>query len=202
MQTRQEHLLTAIRLEYFTVGYNIFEGIAALLLGGVANSVALIGFGLDSFVETFSGFVVLQRFRTEAAGRCAEGAEAKALKYVGWSFFILAAYIAIDAVHKLLTAAHPNPSTLGIVLAAMSLVVMPVLAHRKRQAGQRLASAALVSDSKQTIACTLLSAFLLVGLALNAAFGWWWADPIGALAMLPWLIQEGREAASGRACCD
>jgi divalent metal cation (Fe/Co/Zn/Cd) transporter len=201
MQTRQDHVLTAIRLEYFTVGYNILEGLVALALGGVANSVALIGFGLDSFVETFSGFVVLRRFRTEAAGHCAEEAEAKALKYVGWSFLILAAYIAIDAAHKLITAARPHPSTPGIVLAALSLVIMPVLANRKHRAGQRLASAALVSDSKQTIACTFLSGFLLIGLVLNAAFGWWWADPIGALAMLPWLIQEGREALSGRACC-
>jgi divalent metal cation (Fe/Co/Zn/Cd) transporter len=199
---RQEYVHTAIRLEYFTVGYNILEGIAALAFGGVANSVALIGFGLDSFVETFSGLVVLRRFRAEAAGLCAEEAEAKALRYVGWSFLILAAYIAIDAAHKLATADRPDPSDPGIALAALSLVVMPVLAYRKRRAGQRLASAALVSDSKQTIACAFLSIFLLGGLVLNAAFGWWWADPIGALAMLPWLIQEGREALSGKACCD
>ena len=202
MQTRQDHVLTAIRLEYFTVGYNVLEGIVALLLGGIANSVALIGFGLDSFVETFSGFVVLGRFRAEAAGHCAEEAEAKALKYVGWSFFILAAYIAVDAGHKLLTGERPAPSAPGIVLAALSVVIMPVLAYRKRHAGRRLASAALVSDSKQTVACAFLSVFLLAGLLLNASFGWWWADPIGALAMLPWLIQEGREALSGRACCD
>ena len=124
------------------------------------------------------------------------------MKYVGWSFFILAAYIAIDAGHKLLTAERPDPSTPGIVLAALSLIIMPVLARRKRRAGQRLGSAALVSDSKQTIACAFLSVLLLAGLVLNAAFGWWWADPIGALAMLPWLIQEGREALSGIACCD
>jgi divalent metal cation (Fe/Co/Zn/Cd) transporter len=202
MHTRQEYVHTAIRLEYFTVGYNILEGIAALVLGGVANSVALIGFGLDSFVETFSGFVVLRRFRAEAAGHCAEEAEAKALKYVAWSFFILAAYIAIDSGHKLLTAERPDPSVPGIVLAALSLVIMPLLAYRKRRAGQRLVSTALVSDSKQTVVCAFLSVFLLAGLMFNAAFGWWWADPIGALAMLPWLIREGREALLGRACCD
>jgi divalent metal cation (Fe/Co/Zn/Cd) transporter len=202
MQTRQEYVRTAIRLEYFTVGYNILEGIAALILGGVANSVALIGFGLDSFVETFSGFVVLRRFRAEAAGHCGETAEAKALRYVGWSFFVLAAYIAIDAGHKLLTAEHPDASAPGIALAALSLVIMPALAYRKRHAGRLLASAALVSDSKQTVVCAFLSIFLLAGLVLNAAFGWWWADPIGALAMLPWLIWEGREALSGKACCD
>src|SRR5262249_35042142 len=163
------------------------EGAAALALGGVANSVALIGFGLDSFVETFSGFVVLRRFRAEATGYCAEEAEAKALKYVAWSFFILAAYIAVDAGHKLLTANRPDPSAPGIVLAALSLVIMPLLAYRKRHVGRRLASAALVSDSKQTVACAFLSVFLLAGLVMNAAFGWWWTDPIGALAMLPWL---------------
>lgn len=202
MDLRREQVFRAIRLEYFTVGYNILEGLVALFLGGISNSVALIGFGLDSFVETFSGFVVLRRFRAEARGDCAEEAEAKALKYVGWSFFILAAYISADVAHKLLTGERPDPSTPGIVLAILSLVIMPVLAYRKRMVGERLASQSLISDSKQTLACTLLSVFLLTGLVLNAAFGWWWADPLGALAMVPWLVQEGREALSGKMCCD
>ena len=202
MQSRQEHILTAIRLEYFTVGYNIVEGLVGLFLGGIANSVALIGFGLDSFVETFSGLVVLRRFRAESRGECGDEAEAKALKYVGWSFVILATYVVVDAMRRLISAERPDPSVPGIALAVISLVVMPALASRKRRAGQRLASAALVSDSRQTLACSFLSAFLLLGLLLNAALGWWWADPVGALAMVPWLVQEAREALSGRACCN
>jgi len=202
MRTRQDQVFRAIRLEYFTVGYNILEGAVALVLGGLANSVALIGFGLDSFVETFSGFVVLRRFRAESRGQCAAEAEAKALQYVGWSFFLLAAYVAADALHQIFTAERPESSPAGILLAALSLVVMPVLARQKRRVGQDLRSQSLVSDSRQTVACSFLSAFLLIGLALNAAFGWWWADPVGALAMVPWLVQEGREAISGNPCCD
>jgi len=199
---RQQQIQRAASLEYLTIGYNIVEGIVALVLGGVSSSVALIGFGLDSFVETFSGFVVLRRFREEARGGCADLAEQKALKLVGWSFYILAAYIGIDASSKLIRFERPASSPYGIGLAILSLIVMPLLARRKRLVGRVIHSAALVSDSKQTTACAFLSAFLLIGLLLNATLGWWWADPLGALGMIPWLIQEGREALSGEACCD
>jgi divalent metal cation (Fe/Co/Zn/Cd) transporter len=202
MWSQKAQIIRAMRLEYFTVVYNILEGVLALVLGGVANSVALIGFGMDSFVETFSGLVVLRRFRAEFRGRSGAEAEQHAIKYVGFSFFLLAAYIGADALHKLVTAEQPDSSLPGVVLAAVSLLVMPILARKKRQVGRDIRSKALVSDSKQTLACSFLSGFLLMGLAANAAFGWWWADPVGAVAMVPWLVQEGREAIRGELCCD
>src|SRR5262245_38658904 len=156
---RQQQIHRAASLEYLTIGYNIVEGIVALALGGVSNSVALIGFGLDSFVETFSGFVVLRRFREEARGGSAELAEQKALKLVGWSFYILAGYIGIDAFSKLIKSERPASSPYGIGLAILSLIVMPLLARWKRLVGRSIRSTALVSDSKQTTACAFLSAF-------------------------------------------
>ena len=201
--SRADRVQGAIRLEYFTITYNIMEGIVSVVLGGVANSIALIGFGLDSFVETLSGLVVLWRFRSEAQGeREYATLESRALRYVGWSFFLLSAYIAVESSRKLWLQEQPEPSPLGILLAVLSLIVMPVLARKKYHIGKALDSAAMVGDSKQTVACSLLSVALLLGLSLNATFDWWWADPIAGLAMVPWLLKEGRGALRGKVCCD
>jgi len=192
----------AIRLEYFTVFYNLLEGMVSLVLGGLANSVALIGFGLDSFVESFSGLVVLWRFRGEARGPI-DGTrlESRAILYVGWSFFLLSGYIFFESTQKLWLQLKPDPSPLGILLAVVSLIVMPVLARRKYRVGKVLRSQSMVGDSKQTLACSFLSLALLLGLTMNARLGWWWADPLAALLMVPWLIKEGKEALKGESCC-
>ncbi|MDA2935186.1 cation transporter [Acidobacteria bacterium AH-259-D05] len=193
----------AIGLEYFTIAYNILEGVVSVVLGGIAGSIALIGFGLDSFVETFSGLVVLWRFRSEAQGQGEQTAlESRALRYVGWSFFLLSTYIVVESIRKLWLQEQPDPSPLGILLALLSLIIMPVLARKKYRTAKALDSAAMVGDSKQTLACSLLSVALLLGLGLNAAFNWWWADPIAGLGMVPWLLKEGREALRGELCCD
>lgn len=191
----------AVRLAQFTVVYNVLEGAIALLLGHDASSLALFGFGLDSFVESASGLVVLWRFDREGRGENAEHLERQALRWIGWSFLLLAGYITIDAVRRLWTNDPAAASIPGIVLALVSLVVMPVLARKKQQTAQALQSHTLASDANQTIACSLLSVTLLLGLALNAVLGWWWADPVASLAMVWWLVQEGREALAGRQCC-
>ncbi len=194
---------TAIRLEYFTIAYNLLEGVVSLVLGGLASSVALIGFGLDSFVETFSGLIVLWRFRREAQGQRDHATlDSRALRYVGWSFFLLSTYIVVESIRKLWFQEPPDPSPPGIVLAALSLIVMPVLARRKYHTAKKLKSAAMVEDSKQNLACVLLSVALLLGLSLNAVLGWWWADPIAGLAMVPWLLKEGQGSLRGEVCCE
>ena len=185
----------AIRLEYFTIFYNLAEGGVSVALGGFASSIALIGFGLDSFVESLSGVIVLWRFRAEVRGAANhEDMEARTIRYVGWSFIVLAAYIGFESVRKLWLREIPAPSIGGIALAILSLVIMPWLAYRKKRTGIELESGALIADSKETLACSLLSAELLVGLSLNASFGWWWADPVAGLAMIPWLLMEAHEA--------
>jgi divalent metal cation (Fe/Co/Zn/Cd) transporter len=186
---------TAIRLEYFTILYNLAEGVASIAFGGVANSIALIGFGVDSFVESLSGIFVLRRFRSEVRGGADDKTlESRAIRYVGWSFILLAAYIGFESIRKLWLHEIPDASIGGIIIAVLSLVIMPLLALRKRKTGIELQSGAMIADSKETIACSLLSAELLIGLSLNAWLGWWWADPVSGLAMIPWLLIEARES--------
>lgn len=193
----------AIHLAVFTIFYNLLEGVVSLVLGGSANSIALIGFALDSFVESFSGLIVLNRFRCEAEGvQDSSRLESRALRGIGWSFFLLSGFILFESSRKLWTGQRPEPSPLGILLAIVSLVVMPVLAGKKFRAGKALKSGAMMSDSKQTIACMLLSVSLLLGLGLNALLGWWWADPVAGLTMIPWLVKEGAQALRGETCCD
>lgn len=199
---RAEGIHRAERLACFTVAYNVAEGIIALFLGQNADSIALVGFGLDSFVESASGMVVLWRFGQERRGKNIALLERRALRWIGYSFLLLAGYITADAVRKLWTHDLAAPSIAGIFLALASLVVMPVLARKKHRTGQALRSPALTSDAKQTVACSLLSVTLLLGLALNALLGWWWADPVASLAMVGWFLQEGREALAGKQCCD
>jgi divalent metal cation (Fe/Co/Zn/Cd) transporter len=191
----------AMHLASFTVGYNILEGLVSLVLGHRANSIALVGFGLDSFVESASGLIVLWRFEQERRGGDVAFLESRALRWIGYSFFVLAAYVTAEGTRKLWTHDRPESTVGGIILALVSLVVMPVLAYKKRQTGRSLESVSLVSDSKQTIVCSLLSLTLLTGLALNAWLGWWWCDPVAGICMVPWLIREGRAALSARRCC-
>jgi len=196
---RDEAVRQGRLLEYFTVGWNLIEAAVAVGAGLFAGSIALIGFGIDSLIETSSGAILLWRLQEGEEG---EKRERRALKLVGVSLLALAAYVAIDATKGLILKDHPEESLIGIILAAVSLAVMPLLAWAKRRVAARLNSRALVADSHQTDICAYLSAILLVGLGLNAILGWWWADPVAALAMLPIIVKEGLEALRGEACED
>ncbi|MDH3706072.1 MAG: cation transporter [Acidimicrobiia bacterium] len=187
----------AVLLAWATVAWNLVEAVVAIWAGRRAGSMALVGFGLDSTIEVASALVILWQF----AGRD-EQRERLALKLIGVSFFALAAYVSVQSVLTLVTATRPDVSIVGITLAALSLVVMPLLAHAKRRTGQQLGSATVTADSQQTWLCTYLSAVLLAGLALNATLGWWWADPLAGLAIAGLAVREGREAWAGDPCCD
>ncbi|MEV1005448.1 cation transporter [Nonomuraea sp. NPDC050202] len=180
-----------------TITYNVIEAAVAITAGAIASSAALIGFGLDSIVEVASAAAVAWQF--SAADH--ERREKTALRVIAISFFALAAYVTFDAVRALLGAGEAEHSTPGLILAALSLLIMPFLSYAQRRAGRELGSASAVADSKQTLLCTYLSAVLLVGLALNSLFGWSWADPIAALVIAAVAVKEGREAWRGDACC-
>ena len=188
-------------LEYLTIGWNSLEAVIAIGAGLVAGSIALLGFGLDSIIEVSSGAALLWRLHMDAPEK-RERAEQLALKLVGVSFLLLAAYVAFDAAKSLFTRELPRASYVGIVLAALSLAVMPLLARAKRRVAASINSRALQADSRQTDICAYLSAILLGGLLLNALFGWWWADPVAALVMTPIIVKEGVEALRGETCCD
>ena len=198
---RQEYPRAAIvrrgrRLEYLTIGWNSLEAIISIGAGIVAGSIALVGFGFDSVIEVSSGAVLLWRLVS------GEHREQLALKLVGISFLALAAYIAIDAVTTLWFREAPEKSYVGIGVAILSLIVMPLLASAKRKVASSIKSQAMHADSRQTDICAYLSAILVLGLGLNALFGWWWADPVAALAMVPIIAKEGIEALRGDTCCD
>ena len=180
-----------------TITYNVVEGVVAITAGIGASSAALIGFGLDSSIEVASAAAVAWQF----SGRDPEAREHLTLRIIAVSFFALAAYVSVDAVRALAGGGDAHPSTVGLVLAALSLVIMPVLSYAQRQAGRRLGSASAVADSKQTLLCTYLSAVLLIGLGLNSLWGWSWADPIAALVIAAVAIREGRAAWRGDTCC-
>lgn len=188
-------------LEYFTITWNLLEGIISVGAGLIAGSIALVGFGFDSFIESLSGGALLWRLHLDAPER-RERAEYIALKLVGASFLLLAAYVAFDAIESLIQREPPGASYLGIAIAALSLVVMPFLASAKRKVAASLNSRAMKADSRQTDLCAYLSAILLGGLILNTVFGWWWADPVAALAMTPIIAKEGIEALRGKTCAD
>lgn len=199
---RQHSLRRGLALEFFTVGWNVLEAAVGIAAGLTAGSVALIGFALDSVVEASSGGILIWRLRTEDQGtRSAEEAERRAIRLVGVAFLALAVYVGGRAAVDLVTQSRPNESISGIVLAAVSLIVMPVLAWRKRLVARELDSRALQADSTQTTLCTYLSAFLLVGLVTNAAFGWWWADPVAGLAIAGFAAKEGRELWTAKDLC-
>lgn len=185
-----------IALEVFTLSWMTAEAAVAVAAGVAAGSVALMAFGIDSVIEFVAAFVVLQTFRAEQAGRTGRGEE-RALRVIGVSFFLLAAYIVADATSTLIAASKPDSSVAGVALSAAALLVMPSLSFLKRRTGSALGSQMLVVDAAESLFCAYLSATLLVGLSLNAAFGWWWADPVAALAVLPLVIKEGLETLAG-----
>jgi divalent metal cation (Fe/Co/Zn/Cd) transporter len=180
-----------------TISYNVIEAIVAITEGARVSSTALIGFGLDSVIEVSSAAAVAWQF----AGRDPEAREKIALRIIAFSFFGLATYVSVDAVRALLGADEARHSAVGIALAALSLIVMPVLSYVQRRAGRELGSLSAVADSKQTLLCTYLSAVLLVGLLLNSAFGWSWADPVAGLVIAAIAVREGVNAWRGEACC-
>jgi divalent metal cation (Fe/Co/Zn/Cd) transporter len=188
------------RLEYFTIAWNAIEGVVAVVAGAIAGSISLVGFGIDSFIEVTSGSVLLWRMSVDAEVQRRELNERRALRIVGVCFLLLAAYIAYESVLDLRSRRAPEHSIPGIVLACVSLVVMPLLSRAKRQVGRALGSAAMHADAKQTEFCTYLSAILVAGLLLNAFFDLWWADPVAALVMVPIIAKGGIEGLQGKAC--
>ena len=189
-------LRRALALEDVTIGYNALEGMVAIVAGVAAGSVALTGFGIDSVIEVTSGVVLWWRLRAElGAPSLRPAVESRASRWAGFLLLALAAYLVIESGRRLLTQDRPAQSLVGIGLTALSLIVMPLLARAKLRAAKALESRALRADAHETIVCAWLSLTTLVGLTLNALLGWWWADPVAALAMLPLIVREGLEAA-------
>jgi divalent metal cation (Fe/Co/Zn/Cd) transporter len=198
LETRRAALRRRIRLLVAaTISYNVIEAVVALAEGTRVSSSALIGFGLDSVVEISSAAAVAWQF----SAKDPETREKAALRFIAFSFFALAAYVAVDAVLSLFGVGEARPSVIGIALAAASLVIMPVLSVAQRRAGRELGSLSAVADSKQTLLCTYLSAILLAGLVLNSLWGWSWADPVAALGIAAIAVREGLNAWRGDPCC-
>lgn len=191
---RHAALHRGLRLEYFTIAWNTIEAVVGLLAGFASGSVALVGFALDSIVEASSGGILLWRLNAEAhGGRPAEELERKAIRLVAVAFLALAVYVGVRSALDLFSGARPDESPVGIAIAVISLIVMPILARRKRALAKELDSRALQADSTQTTLCTYLSVILLFGLVTNAFLGWWWADPLAGLGIAAMAAKEGRE---------
>jgi divalent metal cation (Fe/Co/Zn/Cd) transporter len=196
---RDQLLRTALGLAYFTVAWNVVEGVVAIWAAIEARSDALLGFGLDSAVESISAAVVIWRLRVERRdAERADEVERRALRLIGVTFFVLAAYVTYESVTTFVIQERPDASTVGIVITSLSLIVMPVLARRKEEVGEAMHSMAVLADAAETRACFYLSIVVLTGLVLNAALGWWWADPLAALGVVVFLVKEGREALTGK----
>ena len=189
-------------LSYLTLGYNVLEGAASLVFGSLAGSIALVGFGIDSLIEVTSSLAALWRLRADLDVVRREKVERSSLRIIGFCFVGLAVYILADAGHALLRSEPPTKSVPGMVVAALSVVIMPLLARAKRQVAASLGSRALQADATQTDLCMYLSAIVLGGLALNALFGWWWADPIAAIAMTPFIAKEGISGLRAEDTCE
>ena len=184
-------------MAYFTVAWNAIEGVVAIWAAFASDSDALLGFGLDSGVESLSGLVLIWRLNIERTDtERSEEVDEKALRLIGLTFFALAAFVGYESVTTLLRAERPETSWLGIAVTIISLLVMPILARRKERVGEAMGSRAVLADSAETWACVYLSGVVLAGLALNAIFGWWWADPLAALGVVGFLVKEGWEAFS------
>ena len=185
----------ALFLSYFTFGYNLLEGLISILVGFISGSVALVGFGLDSFVESFSAGVMVWRFSHSNDSSLEENInkELTAIKLVGYSFFIFGAYVLYESATKLYYSEAPDPSIIGIIIAIISIIVMPILYYYKNNIGKAMGSTSLIADSKQTLACAYLSIALLIGLSLNYLFTLWWADPVVGLLIVGYLFKEGYE---------
>jgi divalent metal cation (Fe/Co/Zn/Cd) transporter len=198
VNNRETLVLRGKHLEYFTIAWNSLEGLVAVSAGAFAGSISLVGFGIDSFIEVSSGIVLLWRMSVDADVRHRERNEKLSLRIVGVCFVALAVYVGYEAVSDLANRKSPAHSLSGIVLAGVSLVVMPFLSQEKKKVGHELGSAAMNADAKQTDFCVYLSAILLAGLLFNAVLGWWWADPAAALIMVPLVAKEGVEAMRAR----
>ena len=191
------------RLEYFTIGWNALEGIAAVSAGALAGSISLTAFGIDSFIEVTSGAALLWRMSVDADEPRREQNERIALRLVGACFVALAVYVAVESMRDLIQRSAPERSVFGITVACVSLLVMPILSRAKKRVGTDLKSAAMHADAKQTDFCVYLSAILLLGLIINASLGWWWADPIAGLVMVPIIAHEGYRGLRAETCgCD
>jgi len=189
------------RLQYVTIAWNSGECLVALIAGFLAGSIALVGFGFDSAIEVSSSLAALWRLRWDADEAHREAAERHTLRAIGACFLLLAVYVSYDAVRALVGRQTPEHTTVGIAVAALSLIVMPLLVYFKRRIASRLGSGALEAEARQTRVCAYLSAILLAGLGLNSWLGWWWADPIAGLLMVPLIAWEGWEAVRGHTCC-
>jgi divalent metal cation (Fe/Co/Zn/Cd) transporter len=189
-------------LEYFTVAYNSAEGLISIIAGVIAGSVSLVGFGLDSLIEVVSGAALLWRLHHDLDESRREAIERTTLRIVGWCFVSLAAYVAFNSGWTLVQHEKPERSIPGIIVAAVSVVVMPLLAIAKRRVATGIGSAAMKADSRQADFCTYLSAILLGGLLLNAVLGWWWADPAAGLVMVPIIAKEGVDSIRGKGCSE
>jgi len=200
--TRPNIIRRGLRLEYFTLAWNSLEALVAIISGLFAGSIALVGFGFDSVIECASGAALIWRLRSDQDHVNRERHERLAVRLVGASFLLLATYIGYDAIHTLIRHEAPEKSLPGILLAIASLIVMPLLARAKRRVASALNSGAMQADSRQTDLCAYLSAILLGGLIVNALFGWWWADPVAGLIMIPIIVREGIEGLRGETCCD
>jgi len=183
----------ALQLEYFSVIYNVAEAAASIVFGGLAGSIALVGFGMDSIVESLSGLILIWRLKKHRSGseEEEEEIERKAARFVAVTFFLLGSYVLIESVGKLARKEVPDPSAPGIIIALLSMTIMPILARKKYDLGLLIKSRALIADSKETLACSLLSVALLVGLSANYIFGLWQADPIVGLLIVAFLYREG-----------
>ena len=183
-----------VALEIFTLVWMTGEAAVAVVAGVVAGSVALLAFGIDSVIEFVAALVVLRAFRADQTGRAGGGGERRTLRVIGVTFVLLAAYIVADAAYTLIAASKPEGSAAGVAVSAAALLVMPTLSALKRRTGNRLGSQMLLADAAESLFCAYLSATVLAGLIFNAAFGWWWADPVAALLVVPLVMKEGREA--------
>ena len=199
--TRQAIAHRGRRLEYFSIAWNTFEGSIAVAAGVVAGSISLIGFGIDSFIEVASSATLFWRMSVDADVQRRERNEKLSLMVVGVCFIALAVYVAYESVSSLIRKTLPEHSIPGIVLACVSLIVMPILSRAKRRIGNALSSAAMKADARQADYCMYLSSILLAGLLLNAALGWWWTDAIAALIMVPIIAKEGIDGLKARTCC-
>lgn len=193
----------ALFLAYITVGYNLFEGIVSIAAGNIAGSIALVGFGFDSFIESLSGGIIIWRYgkNREADFEKEKQAEKRAIRLIGYTFLIFALYVIYQSASKLILSEKPDDSLLGIIIAIISLIIMPALFWLKYVTGKSMDSRSVVADSKQTLACVFLSAALLIGLGANYLFGFWWADPLTGLIIAAYLIREGFEVLKEERLC-
>ena len=198
---RAELIHKGLILQYLTIGWNSIECLVALVAGFLAGSIALVGFGLDSAIEVTSSLAAIWRLRHDHEESSREAAEQRSMQIIGISFLLLSAYVLYESINAIVQHTPPSPSLTGIILAGLSLTVMPLLVHFKRHIAAQLESGALEAETRQTEICAYLSAILLAGLGLNAWLGLWWADPFAGLVMVPLIAWEGLEAVRGRTCC-